>query len=224
LPTKRVNTKKPLQAKTHRNQEAVADQNASKPRSRGRQKRIETKKPLPTKTHQYTESAACKTHQQPAPVARDTQIYKKVLGSRRYLATVFWSLSTATSDTQRERAFVKTAYPSQHTQSTKRFANNMTQPNEAFCQQRDTSYKAFCQQRDTSYEAFYIQRSQPTKKFYLQRHTYHNISKRSSQSWKNGKDHFINPTSLSELTAPKSPPQKHTSPCQKKPPKKAWFF
>lgn len=98
----------------HRNQEAVAD-----------------------KTHQYAESAACKTHQQPAPVARDTQIYKKVLGSRRYLATVFWSLSTATSDTQRERAFVKTAYPSQHTQSTKRFANNMTQPNEAFCQQRD---------------------------------------------------------------------------------------
>ena len=67
----------------HRNQEAAAD-----------------------KTHQYAESAACKTHQQPAPVARDTQIYKKVLGSRRYLATVFWSLSTATSDTQRERAFV----------------------------------------------------------------------------------------------------------------------
>jgi len=49
LPTKRVNTKKPLQAKMHRNQEAVADQNASKPRSRCRQKRIETKKPLPTK-------------------------------------------------------------------------------------------------------------------------------------------------------------------------------
>jgi hypothetical protein len=60
LPTKRVNTKKPLQAKTHRNQEAVADQNASKPRSRCRQnvskprsrcrqKCIETKKPLPTK-------------------------------------------------------------------------------------------------------------------------------------------------------------------------------
>jgi hypothetical protein len=132
LPTKRVKTKKPLQAKTHRNQEAVADQNASKPRSRCRQKRIETKKPLPTKTHQYTESAACKTHQQPAPVARDTQIYKKVLGSRRYLATVFWSLSTATSDTQRERAFVKTAYPSQHTQSTKRFANNMTHPTKRF--------------------------------------------------------------------------------------------
>ena len=132
LPTKRVNTKKPLQAKTHRNQEAVADQNASKPRSRCRQKRIETKKPLPTKTHQYTESAACKTHQQPAPVARDTQIYKKVLGSRRYLATVFWSLSTATSDTQRERAFVKTAYPSQHTHPTKRFASNVTHPTKRF--------------------------------------------------------------------------------------------
>ena len=93
----------------HRNQEAVAD-----------------------KTHQYAESAACKTHQQPAPVARDTQIYKKVLGSRRYLATVFWSLSTATSDTQRERAFVKTAYPSQHTHLTKRFASNVTHPTKRF--------------------------------------------------------------------------------------------
>ena len=93
----------------HRNQEAVAD-----------------------KTHQYAESAACKTHQQPAPVARDTQIYKKVLGSRRYLATVFWSLSTATSDTQRERAFVKTAYPSQHTHPTKRFASNVTHPTKRF--------------------------------------------------------------------------------------------
>ena len=97
----------------HRNQEAVAD-----------------------KTHQYAESAACKTHQQPAPVARDTQIYKKVLGSRRYLATVFWSLSTATSDTQRERAFVKTAYPSQHTHPTKRFASNVTHPTKKFCLQR----------------------------------------------------------------------------------------
>lgn len=93
----------------HRNQEAVAD-----------------------KTHQYAESAACKTHQQPAPVARDTQIYKKVLGSRRYLATVFWSLSTATSDTQRERAFVKTAYPSQHIHPTKRFASNVTHPTKRF--------------------------------------------------------------------------------------------
>ena len=93
----------------HRNQEAVAD-----------------------KTHQYAESAACKTHQQPAPVARDTQIYNKVLGSRRYLATVFWSLSTATSDTQRERAFVKTAYPSQHIHPTKRFASNVTHPTKRF--------------------------------------------------------------------------------------------
>ena len=93
----------------HRNQEAVAD-----------------------KTHQYAESAACKTHQQPAPVARDTQIYKKVLGSRRYLATVFWSLSTATSDTQRERAFVKTAYPSQHIHPTKRFASNVTHHTKRF--------------------------------------------------------------------------------------------
>ena len=58
------------------------------------------------------------------------------------------------------------------------------------------------------------QRSQPSEEFCLQRPP-PNISKRSPQSWKNGKDHFINPTSLSELTAPKSPPQKHTSPCQK---------
>ena len=162
----------------HRNQEAVAD-----------------------KTHQYAESAACKTHQQPAPVARDTQIYKKVLGSRRYLATVFWSLSTATSDTQRERAFVKTAYPSQHTHPTKRFASNVTHPTKRFTSNVHNLRKSFASNAHPP-----------------------NISKRSPQSWKNGKDHFINPTSLSELTAPKSPPQKHTSPCQKKPPKKAWFF
>ena len=104
----------------HRNQEAVAD-----------------------KTHQYAESAACKTHQQPAPVARDTQIYKKVLGSRRYLATVFWSLSTATSDTQRERAFVKTAYPSQHTHPTKRFASKVTQPTKRFTSNVHNLRKSF---------------------------------------------------------------------------------
>ena len=104
----------------HRNQEAVAD-----------------------KTHQYAESAACKTHQQPAPVARDTQIYKKVLGSRRYLATVFWSLSTATSDTQRERAFVKTAYPSQHIHPTKRFASNVTQPTKRFTSNVHNLRKSF---------------------------------------------------------------------------------
>ena len=104
----------------HRNQEAVAD-----------------------KTHQYAESAACKTHQQPAPVARDTQIYKKVLGSRRYLATVFWSLSTATSDTQRERAFVKTAYPSQHTHPTKRFVSNVTHPTKRFTSNVHNLRKSF---------------------------------------------------------------------------------
>ena len=104
----------------HRNQEAAAD-----------------------KTHQYAESAACKTHQQPAPVARDTQIYKKVLGSRRSLATVFWSLSTATSDTQRERAFVKTAYPSQHIHPTKRFASNVTHPTKRFISNVHNLRKSF---------------------------------------------------------------------------------
>ena len=162
----------------HRNQEAVAD-----------------------KTHQYAESAACKTPQQPASVARDIQIYKKVLGSRRSLATVFWSLSTATSDTQRERAFVKSVYASQH-----------SQPKEEFCIQRSQPKEEFCPNAHSLKRSFASNAHPP------------NILKRSPQSWKNGKDHFINPTSLSELTAPKSPPQKHTSPCQKKPPKKAWFF
>ena len=72
------------------------------------------------------------THPERRVVVRDRPIYKKVLGSRRYLATVFWSLSTATSDTQRERAFVKTAYPSQHIHPTKRFASNVTHPTKRF--------------------------------------------------------------------------------------------
>jgi len=61
---------------------------------------------------------------------------RRCWGSRRYLATVFWSLSTAASDTQRERAFVKTAYPSQAYTSTKRFASNVTHPTKKFCLQR----------------------------------------------------------------------------------------
>ena len=104
----------------HRNQEAVAD-----------------------KTHQYAESAACKTPQQPASVARDIQIYKKVLGSRRSLATVFWSLSTATSDTQRERAFVKSVYASQHSQSKEEFCLQRSQPKEEFCPNAHSLRKSF---------------------------------------------------------------------------------
>ena len=104
----------------HRNQEAVAD-----------------------KTHQYAESAACKTPQQPASVARDIQIYKKVLGSRRFLATVFWSLSTATSDTQRERAFVKSVYASQHSQPKEEFCLQRSQPKEEFCPNAHSLRKSF---------------------------------------------------------------------------------
>lgn len=46
-------------------------------------------------------------------VATDWQLNKKVLGSRRSLATVFWSLSTVASDTQRKRTFVLAANLSQ---------------------------------------------------------------------------------------------------------------
>ena len=46
-------------------------------------------------------------------VAADWQLNKKVLGSRRSLATVFWSLSTVASDTQRKRTFVLAANLSQ---------------------------------------------------------------------------------------------------------------
>ena len=83
------------------------------------------------------------THPERRVVVRDRPIYKKVLGSRRYLATVFWSLSTATSDTQRERAFVKTAYPSQHIHSTKRFASNVTHPTKRFTSNVHNLRKSF---------------------------------------------------------------------------------
>ena len=46
-------------------------------------------------------------------VAADWQLNKKVLGSRRSLATVFWSLSTVASDTQRKCTFVLAANLSQ---------------------------------------------------------------------------------------------------------------
>lgn len=83
------------------------------------------------------------THPEHRVVVRDRPIYKKVLGSRRYLATVFWSLSTATSDTQRERAFVKTAYPSQHIHPTKRFASNVTHPTKRFTSNVHNLRKSF---------------------------------------------------------------------------------
>ena len=83
------------------------------------------------------------THPERRVVVRDRPIYKKVLGSRRYLATVFWSLSTATSDTQRERAFVKTAYPSQHIHPTKRFASNVTHPTKRFTSNVHNLRKSF---------------------------------------------------------------------------------
>ena len=72
------------------------------------------------------------THPERRVVVRDRPIYKKVLGSRRYLATVFWSLSTAASDRQRKRAFVKLVCLSQHPQPESEFQNDRatTTPNE----------------------------------------------------------------------------------------------
>ncbi len=63
----------------------------------------------------------CETLQKTEVVESQAQIYKKVLGSRRFLASVFYSLSTAASDTQRKRAFVKTVPGTQHSQSDAEF-------------------------------------------------------------------------------------------------------
>ena len=44
-------------------------------------------------TRETVEVDHYETHSKRRVVVRDGPIYKKVLGSRRYLATVFWSLS-----------------------------------------------------------------------------------------------------------------------------------
>ena len=53
-----------------------------------------------------------------------------------FFIPVFWSLSTATSDTQRERAFVKSVYASQHSQSKEEFCLQRVQVIDEFCFQR----------------------------------------------------------------------------------------